>query len=85
MVRRGLGFDVNLLDFFDLGRPNREKIAADVCDLIAILYEAIGGARGYRDAPPAIRRVVMGRRRTAINRKYRTAGELRAALENLIW
>jgi tRNA A-37 threonylcarbamoyl transferase component Bud32 len=86
LVRRfGLGFEVHLLDFFDLGRTGREKIQEDVYDLIGILYEVIGGVGGYRRAGPEIRQIVMGRKRSLIRRKFRTAGQLRQALENLTW
>jgi tRNA A-37 threonylcarbamoyl transferase component Bud32 len=83
--RRGLGFEVHLLDFFDLGRSTREKIQQDVFDLISVLYEVIGGAEGYRRANPEIRGLVKGRRHSLIGREFKTAGELRLALENLEW
>jgi tRNA A-37 threonylcarbamoyl transferase component Bud32 len=86
MVRRvGLGFDVHLLDFFDLGRGSREKIQEDVYGLVAILHELIGGAEGYRKTGFDIRQIVMGRKRSLIRQKFRNAGQLRQALENLKW
>lgn len=86
MVKRhGLGFDVHLLDFFDLGRSTREKIQNDVYDLIAILYEMIGGAEGYRKAGPIIRDIIKGRKQSLIRRRFKTAADLRVALENLEW
>jgi serine/threonine protein kinase len=83
--RRGLGYDVHLLDFFDLGRPTREKTQKDVFDMIAVLHETIGGVDGYRSAPPALKRIVMGRRQSLIRTRFRNAGHLRIALENLTW
>jgi len=83
--RRGLGFDVHLVDFFDLGRPSKEKIQQDVFDMIAILHEMIGGVDGYRKAEPIIRQVVRGRKRNLIGQKYKNAGQLRLGLENLKW
>lgn len=83
--RRGLGFEVHLLDFFDLGQSTREKIQQDVFDLISVLYEMIGGAKGYRRANPEIRGLVKGRKHSLIGREFKTAGELRLALENLEW
>ncbi len=83
--RVGLGFEVHLLDFFDLGRATRDKIQYDVYDLISLLYEVIGGKNGYRSAGHEIRQIVCGRRHTLIKKKFRNAGRLRLALENLEW
>jgi tRNA A-37 threonylcarbamoyl transferase component Bud32 len=83
--RRGLGFEVHLLDFFDLGRPTSEKIQEDVYDLISILYEVIGGAAGYRNAGDTVRGLIMGRKHSLIRRRFKTAGQLRLALDNLEW
>jgi len=86
LVKRvGLGFEVRLLDFFDLGRPTREKIQYDVFDLISLLYEVIGGAYGYTLVGPEIRWIVSGRKHTLIRKKFKTAGQLRIALENMVW
>jgi serine/threonine protein kinase len=83
--RTGLGFDVSLLDFFDLGRSTREKNQYDVYDLIAMLYEMIGEADGYKKAGPEIRGLVMGRKHSLIRQQFKNAGQLRLALENLEW
>ncbi len=83
--RRGMGFDVYLIDFFDLGRASKEKIQYDVYDLISILYEAIGGKVGYMNAGEQIHRIISGRKHSLIQKKYKNAGQLRQALENLEW
>jgi tRNA A-37 threonylcarbamoyl transferase component Bud32 len=83
--RQGIGFEIHLLDFFDLGRPSRQKVQADVYDLIALLYEMIGEQSGYSKASNEIRQIVLGRKHTLIRQRFRTAGDLRAALENLVW
>lgn len=83
--RRGLSYEVHLLDFFDLGRSTKEKIQYDVYDMIGIFYEVIGGARGYAKVRPAIRKIICGRKRTLIRKQFKTAGQLRVALENLEW
>ncbi|GAB4320041.1 MAG: Dot/Icm T4SS effector protein kinase CoxK1 [Candidatus Zixiibacteriota bacterium] len=83
--RRGLGFEVSLIDFFDFGRATAAQIQGDVYDLIGILYELIGGARGYAVALPSVRQIILGRKRSLIRRKFRNAGDLRLALENLSW
>ncbi|MFH2054717.1 MAG: protein kinase [bacterium] len=83
--RRGLGFDVHLLDFFDLGRPSRLRMQDDVYELVDLLYEIIGGAAGYRIADANIKSIIKGRKRTLIKKQFRNAGDLRLALENLEW
>ena len=83
--RRGIGFDVHLIDFFDLGRPTKAKIQTDIIDLIAVLYEAIGGSKHYSKAPAQIKRIILGRKHTLISDKYKNAGQLRTALDNLEW
>nr|MBN2278102.1 protein kinase [candidate division Zixibacteria bacterium] len=86
MVERyGLGFEVSLLDFLDLGRPTRDKIQEDVISLITILYEMIGGARDYRKNKAILKPIIQGRKRDLLHRQYRNAGDLRLALENLDW
>lgn len=86
MVRRnGLKFDVYLLDFFDLGRPNRDKIQDDVIDLISVLFEMIGDSSGYRRTGQTIRSIIMGRKHSLIRRKFKNAGQLRLFLDNLEW
>ena len=83
--RQGLGFDVRLIDFFDLGRPTRLRIQQDVYDMIGLLHEMIGGTNGYRKSGPEIRSIVMGRKHSLIKRHIKSAGHLRLALENLDW
>ena len=83
--RVGLGFEVHLLDFFELGRTTREKMQNDVYDLISLLHEVIGGQAGYAKAKSDIRQIVMGRKHSLIRKKFKTAGQLRTALENLEW
>jgi len=83
--RKGLGFEVHLLDFFDLGRSTKDKIQYDVYDLITILFETVGGAKGYRQAGDEIRQIIMGRKHSLISKKFKNAGHLRLHLENMDW
>jgi serine/threonine protein kinase len=83
--RKGIGFGVKLLDFFDLGRPTRLKIADDVVDLVNLFYDLIGGSARYGKAGPQVKQIVCGKRRSTIHDRYPTAGQLKIALENLEW
>ncbi len=83
--RYGLGFDVKLLDMFHWGAPTAANIRHDVCELVRIFYDALGGARYYSRQPPAVKQICCGLKRTLITRKFRTAGDLREHLETIEW
>jgi len=83
--RRGLGFTVKLIDFFDWNGSMRENIFTDVCDLIRLLYDLIGGAKRYAKMPPQIKSICCGLKTSLIRKKFRTAGQLRRALQQLTW
>ena len=52
MIRRqGIGFEVKLLDFFDLGQPTRSKIHKDVLNLIQVFHTIVGGREHYAEQP----------------------------------
>jgi serine/threonine protein kinase len=83
--RRGLSFDVKLVDIFNWGAPKAENIRDDVCDLIRIFYDAIGGAKWYPKQPAVVKKICCGLKRSLIVRKFRTAGHLRLYLEMMPW
>ncbi|ATN73704.1 Dot/Icm T4SS effector protein kinase CoxK1 [Coxiella burnetii] len=83
--KKGLGFEVHLIDLLHLGSPTKDKIQQDVYDLINIFYEMIGGATGYRYCNPHIKQFVLGRKHNLIREQFNTAGHLRLHLENIEW
>jgi serine/threonine protein kinase len=83
--RRGLSFNVKIVDMYNWGAPNTENIRDDVCDLIRIFYDAIGGARHYARQPQEIKNICCGLKRSLIVQKFRTAGHLRSYLETMAW
>jgi serine/threonine protein kinase len=83
--RYGLGFELKLLDLYHWGAPNAANIRDDVCDIIRIFYDALGGAKTYARHPPAIKAICCGLKRSLILRKFRTAGQLRGYLETMEW
>jgi tRNA A-37 threonylcarbamoyl transferase component Bud32 len=83
--RRGLSFDVRLLDFYDHGRPTKEKIQEDVFNLVDLLFEMIGGVDGYWKVGENIKKIIMGRKWSLVRKKFQNAGHLRLALENMEW
>jgi serine/threonine protein kinase len=83
--RYGLGFDIKLLDMFDWQAPKTANIHFDVICLIRILYDALGGERQYRHLPDEIKAICCGLKQSLIIKKFRSAGHLRAYLENMHW
>lgn len=83
--RRGIGFDVKLLDFFHWGRPSRANMQDDVVQLARLLYDAVGGPERYSRQPPEIKTICCGLRRGLILKKFPTASHLRRHLESFAW
>ncbi|MBK6899571.1 MAG: protein kinase [bacterium] len=86
IVRRlGLGFEVRLLDLHRWSGTRSSNIQEDVCNLVRLLYDVLGGARTYAKHPPEIKGVLRGLRRTLILESFRTAGDLALHLETMPW
>jgi hypothetical protein len=83
--RRGIGFDVKLLDFFDLGRPTRAKIHKDVLNLVMVFHEIIGGRDNYTNQPKVVKDIIRGLKDTLILQRFQTAGDIQKHLETLSW
>src|SRR3954464_6737912 len=73
MIRRsGIGFEVKLLDFFDLGRPTRAKIHKDVLNLIQVFHTITGGRRHYADQPQVVKDIVRGLKDSLILERFQS-------------
>jgi serine/threonine protein kinase len=83
--RKGLGYEVRLIDLIHLGPTTRDQVQQDVYDLIDVFYEMIGGVKNYHKMPEYIKKIILGRRIASISRNFRNAGDLRQHLENLYW
>ena len=83
--RRGLGFDVKLLDFFDLGRPTRAKVRKDVLNLVEVFHACLGGRGHYRGQPKVVKDVVRGLKDSLILERFATAGDIERHLATLDW
>jgi tRNA A-37 threonylcarbamoyl transferase component Bud32 len=83
--RRGISFDVRLIDFFHQNGSRRENRDADLCELIYLFYIAIGGRRCYRRHPPEIKHICCGLKRSLIVSRFKTVKKLRAHLETMDW
>jgi tRNA A-37 threonylcarbamoyl transferase component Bud32 len=86
MIRRqGIGFDVKLLDFFDLGRPNRDKIRKDVLNLIQVFHATVGGRAHYAEQPRVVKDIIRGLKDSLILQRFHSAGDIQRHLESLQW
>jgi len=84
MVERfGLTFDLKLLDLYNHGPFNRRRVNDDICDMVRVFYDSLGGQRFYARQPPAIKQICCGLKRTLILKKFRTARQLLDHLEGL--
>lgn len=83
--RRGIHFDVKLIDFYRWDSPTGENIRGDVCDIIRIFYDAIGGRKHYARHRREVKGICRGLKKSLILEKFRTAGQLRAHLETMEW
>jgi hypothetical protein len=81
--RWGLHFDLKLLDLHQLGKASADHVLDDVCDMIRVFYDAIGGQKFYATFPPEVKSVVCGLKRSVIQSKFRNALQLRLFLESL--
>ena len=83
--RRGVHFDIKLVDMYDRGRANRYHIQQDVCDIVRILYDLVGGRSFYASQPDVIKRICLGLKCTLIIQRYPTAWHLCRHLDTFEW
>lgn len=83
--RYGIGFDVKLLDMFHWGPPKAANIQYDVCELVRMFYDVLGGAQEYSKHPKEVKQIICGLKRSLILKRFRTAGQLREYLETMHW
>ena len=83
--RRGVHFDVKLVDMYDRGRANRQHIQQDVCDVVRILYDLVGGRTHYAAQPAMIKQICLGLKVSLITQRYPTAWHLCRHLDTFEW
>lgn len=81
----GLRFELKLLDMFHLSAPKKENMQNDICGLISIFHEVLGGAKWYAKHPPVIKNICLGLKRSLILKKFRTISQLREYLDTMEW
>jgi serine/threonine protein kinase len=86
MIRRsGIGFDVKLLDFFDLGKPSKSKVRKDVLNLIEVFHATVGGRPAYAGQPKVVKDIIRGLKDSLILARFQSAGDIARHLEALQW
>lgn len=83
--RHGIGFEVRVLDFFHWGKPSLEHARDDLCDVIRIFYDCIGGQARYYRQPPEVKAICLGLKRSLILKRFKTVTQLREHLETMSW
>jgi serine/threonine protein kinase len=81
--RFGLAFELKILDLYNRGPYTKEHALDDLCDLIRLFYQALGGQRHYARQPPEIKQICRGLKRTLIVDRFPSVSRLRDYLENL--
>ncbi|HXV65062.1 MAG TPA: protein kinase [Vicinamibacteria bacterium] len=82
----GLRFDLKILDFFHWEEsPKREGLQDDICDLVRIFYDALGGARFYAKHPQEVKDICCGLKRSLVLKRFPTVTHLRQHLETMRW
>ena len=83
--RYGLGFNLKIVDIFHWATPKKENLKDDICDLIRIFYDAIGGAHCYAKQPKSVKFICCGLKRSLILKKFRIITQLCNHLETMSW
>jgi len=83
--RFGLEFEVKLLDLFHWDAPKRDNRKDDICNLIRLLYDSVGGERFYSKQPLPIKYICCGLKTSLILKRFPTVSRLRQHLETMEW
>ncbi len=83
--RFGLGYDLKVIDLFHWSIPKRKVIQEEICDMIRIFYDSLGGAKYYGKQPQEIKNIILGLKKSLIAKKFRSAAQLKNYLEEMEW
>ncbi len=83
--RRGVHFDVKLVDLFDHGRPSKANAQFDLMCSIRLLYDMLGGQKRYSALRPELKWIMGGLRQSLVLKRFPTAAKLRTHLERFEW
>ncbi len=83
--RLGLTFDLKLIDLHHWGPANKDNRQFDLCCMIRLFYDAVGGQKMYAKHPQWVRELCCGLKKSLILRKFRDVSDLRIYLEAEEW
>lgn len=83
--RRGIRFEMKLIDFYDWGRPTIAKQQQDVRDAIAVFNECLGGWEYAKNLSGEVKFIIGGMRRQKILDRFPTMSALRYHLDIFEW
>lgn len=79
----GLSYDLKLLDLFNWGKSSRSNQQHDICCIIRIFYDALGGRKYYAKHPQWVRDICCGLKKSLIARKFKSASGLLGHVESI--
>ena len=83
--KKGLSFEIKLIDLFMLKGSKRDFQRADIIDLIDIFYKMLGGPKNYSKLPMVAKKIICGRNSSLVLKKFPRISVLKGYLENLDW
>lgn len=83
--RRGVHFDVKLVDMYDWGRTSTANRQEDVLNLVRLFCDAVGGAARYASQPDEVKAICRGLKRGLILERFPDVRRLRLHLDRFDW
>ena len=83
--RKGLGFEVKVVDMYHWGKGTKSHRDDDLCALIRLFYDSLGGQRWYRSYGPEVREICCGLKRSLITKRFKSVGDLCRHLDHFSW
>lgn len=83
--RYGLWFELKLMDLFHLESPKIDNKRSDICDIIRVFHESLGGSKFYARQPKAVKYICCGLKNSLILQRFRTMSQLCKHLETMTW
>lgn len=81
VTKAGLSFELKVLDLIQWQTSKRASMQDDVCDVVYLFYEALGGSRWYKKLPNEIKAIIRANRRSLVLERFPTALHLKKYLE----
>ena len=70
---------------YRLGAFRQENVKKDVCGLIRLFYDTLGGPERYSKLPDVAKNICCGLKKNLILKKFKSIPQLREHIEMLDW